>query len=135
MTIQAAIGGLQAIVGAVTGIKGAPSYAPEQLGVDMVAVCYPGEGEISIRVASEMQGLHDLVLEIHAARKNLPTDIAALIGFGDTVPKAILNDTTLGGNADTFGSIGYKFGTMTYNGQPTIGWRFTVKAVKIRSNL
>ena len=101
----------------------------------MIAVCYPGEGEINIKVAGEMQGMHDLVLEIHAGRKNLPTDEAALIQFGDTVPKALLNDRTLGGAVDTFGSIGYKFGTMSYNGMQTIGWRFTVKGVKLRANL
>lgn len=135
MGLQDAINGLQAIVRGVTGIKGAPGYAPEKLGVSMMAVCYPGEGEISIRVTGEMQGLHELVLEIHAPRKNLPTDIEAMVNFGDSVPKAILADQSLGGNADTIGSIGYRFGAMTYNGEPTIGWRFTVKGVKLRTNL
>ena len=74
-----------------------------------------------------MQGLHDLVLKFHVGRKNLPTDEAALIGFGDTVPKALLERHDAGGAVDTFWSIGYKFGTMSYNGMQTIGWRFTAE--------
>ena len=34
--------------GCERGSEGAPDYVPEALGVDMIAVCYPGEGEINI---------------------------------------------------------------------------------------
>ena len=135
MTIEAAIGAIQAIVGAVSGIKGAPDYPPESLGVYPMAVCYPGDGDVEIKVAGEMQGLHNIVLEVHAARKNLKTDVDALIGFGDTIPAALLADTTLDGAVDTFGGMSYRFGGMSYNGMDTIGWRFTLRNVKIRSNV
>ena len=135
MTIEAAVSAVQAIVRAVSGIKGAPDLPPESLSVFPIAICHPGEGEIEIKVAGEMQGLHNLVLEIHAPRKNLKTDVEALLPYGDSIPAALLDDTTLGGAVDTFGGIGYRFGALSYNGMDTIGWRFTLRNVKIRSNV
>jgi len=86
-------------------------------------------------VAGEMKGLHDIAVEIHVARKNMRTALKTAMGFSDAVPAAIMADSTLGGNVDTFGSISYTFGAMNYGEMQTIGFRFIVTDVKIRTDL
>jgi len=135
MTVENAIIALQEIAGAVTGIKGAPNYAPDALNVYPIAVAYPESGNISIQVVGEMQGLHALVLEVHVARKNLASDIQLAISYIESIAAAILDDVTLSGTVDTLGGLEYRFGAMSWGGQDTFGVRFRLTNVKIRSTV
>jgi hypothetical protein len=78
-------------------------------------------------------GLHDVLVQLHVARKDLVLDVAAAMPYGDSVPEAIFADPTLGGKAQTFQRIDYEFGEMSYGGSPTVGWRWTVVGVKIQA--
>ena len=134
-TIQDAIEGIQDLVGAVSGIREAPDYAPEGIRIFPFAVAYASAGSFEFGVAGEMKGLHDIAVEIHVARKNMRTALKTAMGFSDAVPAAIMADPTLGGDVDTFGSISYTFGAMNYGEMQTIGFRFIVTDVKIRTDL
>jgi len=135
MSLQNVIDNVQAACRKIKGIKGAPSYAPEQINLYPFVVAYPGEGEIEFGAVGEMKALHNVVVEVHVARKDLPTDLRRVSGFVDSIPAALMDDPTLGGSCDTFQTIRYRFSQLGWGGMDTIGYRFTVAGVKIRTNL
>lgn len=135
MTLQSAIAGAQTIVGAISGIRSAPAYPPEELSVFPFAVAYSGGGTWEFGPAGDKKGLHNIIVELHVQRKDLARDVTAAMAYSDSIPNALMLDTTLGGNASTFGRITYVFGPLGYGGIDTIGFRFTIEAVKIISAL
>jgi hypothetical protein len=128
------IKGIMDIVGAVSGIRAAPDYPPESINVFPFAVCYPGTGRIIIEPAGVMKGLHEIVLEIHVARKDLSRDVQAAIPFVDSIPLALCGDVTFGGTTSTWGAIRYQFMPLGWNGVETIGWRFWIESVKVQTS-
>lgn len=135
MTLQSVINAIQDVCLTVSGIKGAPDYAPEQINVYPFVVTYPGEGSIQFGTTDEMKALHDVIVEVHVARKDLPMDMRAVAGFVDSIPAVLLADPTLAGTCSTFQSIRYRFGALGWGGQDTLGYRFTVVGVKVRTAL
>jgi hypothetical protein len=135
MTIVQAIAAIQDTVGAVTGIRVAPDYAPDNLSIFPASVVYPRTGTIDSGPAGNMKALHNFVIEIHVDRMNLQKDLARVIPFGDSIPEALLDDPTIDGTISTFGVIDYTFGPMTWGDIPTIGWRFVVNACKLQTDI
>jgi hypothetical protein len=123
------------IVGAVSGIREAPDYPPEQLNDFPFAVAFPGEGTHQFGVAGERKMLANVVLEVHVSRIDLPSAVENSIGFGDTVPNALMNNVTLNGTADTFESILQTFGVLNWGDTQTLGWRFILTNIKARYNI
>lgn len=136
-TLQSALEEIMRIVAGVPGIQKAPALPPESLGVFPYAVGYPGSGELDNAPPDVMTGLHDVVLEVHVARKDLPADAARVLPYADAVPAALylaLRDGHFR-SLQTFRTITYQFGGMAYNGIQTLGYRFTLQGVKIQSNI
>src|SRR5512139_3347037 len=129
MTLQAAIAKIQDIAGAVSGIRAAPEYLPETINIYPFLVCYAGSGSYEYAPAGVMKGLHNIILELHIARKDLPRDTEKAMPYADSIPLAIFHDPTLGGTVSTFGRISYTFGGMQYGDQMTLGFRFTLEGV------
>jgi len=142
-TQQAALLAVVAKVAAVTGIKQAPNYPTEKIGIFPYAAVYPGSGTHAGGTASgsgnyvgERLSLYDIIVEIHIARKDLPHDLQAAYPFADSVPDALLKDPTLSGTVDTIGEIEQMFGALGWgggggsDGGDTIGYRFTIHDVK-----
>ena len=133
MTLQAAIAATQVIVAAVTGIKQAPAYAPEQISEFPISIAYAGQGRVEFGPGGGMKALRSIVIEIHVSRLDLPRDLQEVMGYADSVPSALLADPTLGGTCSTFESIDYDFGPLGYGSMETIGFRFIIQNVKILS--
>lgn len=128
------------IVGAVTGIREAPDYPPEQLSDFPFAVAFPGEGTHSFGVPGERLFLGNVILEVHVSRASLPLAVENVIGFGDTIPNALMNFTAAGnlplnGTCDTFENVTQTFGELNWGDTQTLGYRFTITNIKARSNL
>lgn len=122
------------IVGAVSGIRKAPDEPPEDMSVFPFAVAWPGETRHEYNVPGERKTLMNIVLELHVARKDLPRDYATLIPYADSIPNAIMDDQTLGGVVDTFWRIDVaELGILNWNTVQTIGYRFTLVDVKLRT--
>ena len=135
--IQGAIERLQVLADALTGISQADVYPPEQLNVFPFVVVYPSAGRWVGGPAGMMKGIHDLVVEIHVQRTDLPRNVQAAMPAGEALAAAILSDPTLGGTVDTVladNGLAYTFGALAWGGQATIGWRITVP-VKIQTVL
>lgn len=125
---------------ALTGVRAAPSYAPDKLDPFPFAVVYPGAGVWEFGATpGEKKGLCTIIVEMHVARKDLPKDLEKAMSFGDSVPNLLMskmvNDNKWNGKIDTFQDITYTFGALGWNGMPTIGYRWTVNGIKLRSNI
>lgn len=130
-TLQDFIDQVQDAVGALSGIRGAPDEPPESINVFPFAVAYARDGTYE-QQKGMMKGLHNVVVELHVARKDLARDVQAAMGYAKSVPNAIL-DAQEDGNlaaASWLGRISYTFGPMAWAGQETIGFRFVIEDVR-----
>ena len=133
MGLQTAISALQDIVGAVSGIKKAPDYAPDSINAFPFSVAYADSGTFENVSADFGKALHTLIVEIHVARVDLPASIKNVMEYGDSVPAAILAKPTLNNTVSTFRDITYTFGPLDWGTTKTIGFRFQINGVKILS--
>lgn len=128
-TVYDAIKEIQDIVGAVSGIQQAPDDPPEQINIFPFSVCYAYEGEYIWHHKASMRGNHNIRLEIHLARKDLPFDVKAAMAYCQNIPLALFNaakfevDLTAVKNIQ---SIAYRFEPLGWGGTATIGFRFTI---------
>ncbi len=138
MTLAATIDQVQTYMRALSGIRAAPDEIPERVNVFPFVITRPGTGTWEFGAAGDKKGLHNIVIELHVARKDLPRDIATALPYCESIPNLLmyklLNDNKWNGTVDTIGSIGYRF--MVWDWSPelkTIGFEFTVNGVKILS--
>lgn len=133
-TQQQAILAVQTIVSAIPGINAAPNYPPETMNDFPFAVAYPGDGDHRVGTlvnnTGERKFLGQIVLEIHVSRADLPSAVEASIGFGDSIPNALLKNPTLNGTVSTFESITQTFGELDWDETKTLGYRFIINGVK-----
>jgi hypothetical protein len=134
MSLIGIIQAIQDTVGAITGIRAAPEYPPENLnGIFPFAVCYPSSGEWGAGPGyGTYRTLHNIKLQIHFGRGDLPKSVQAAIPYGDAIAKALLADPSIDASCDTFDTVSYTFGPMSW-GEPaigTVGWEFTLTNVK-----
>jgi hypothetical protein len=129
------------IVAQVSGIREAPDYPPEQLSDFPFAVAFPSEGTHYFGVVGERKFIGNVILEIHVSRVSLPNAVENSIGFGDSIPNALMAFTkTAGalpfnGTADTFESIAQTFGELNWGDTQTLGYRFTITNIKVRTTI
>ena len=140
---QAVIMAIQDKIGVLSGIKAAPDYLPENEQPFPFVIAYEGPGLWKFGVQGEKQSLLTIKIELHVARKDLPRDVAQAVFYSDTIPNAIMDgmlDDQLGGTVETIGDIEtsglvfLKYYTAQGEGEH-IGYIFTVRDVKIRSNI
>lgn len=137
-TLQQAIDQIQDLVGALTDIRAAPDEPPERMNAYPFAVCFAGDGAYHLGPPDLMTGLHNIILELHVARKNLPRDISTAMGFAKSIPNAIFAGFVAGSlpAISTFEQISYVFGTLpTWPDTPTVGFRFTIENVKTQDEV
>lgn len=136
MTLQSAIQDVQATIAAISGIRDAPNYPPEDSAVYPFVVAYAGPGEFRTgEPAGQMKYLGSIIVDLHIARKDLPRDVEKAMTYHESIPNEILEDTTLGGNISTCGPVSCSgIIVMAYGGQETLGLRFTIENVKIQTN-
>lgn len=143
--IQDAINEIMDLVGALSGMKAAPDYPPEDASVFPFAIAYEGAGSWEFGAAGgnygEKKALLSVVVEVHVARVDLPRDAQKAVFYSDAVPNAIMkgvrnnllnNTIDAMGNIETSGLIAMAYGSKEIN---TLGYRFICKNIKIRSDI
>lgn len=142
MTLATVIAAIQDATGAVTGIRAAPDYAPDSVGVFPSVFAVPADGNWDNLTPENMIGLHNIRVYILVAPfVDMPKVMEAAIPYGELVAAKLLKDTTIGGTADTFGSLDYVFGEILWGSdaqgraQSLCGWTITINDVKIRTTL
>lgn len=119
-----AVAAVQDVVGAITGIRGAPDTPPDQINVFPFSVAYPTNGSWRRTRPGTREGVQKIAVEIHFSRTGLARDVAEALPFGDTVAEALLGNLTLAGTVFDLNSIDWTFGPMKWGGIDTLGWRF-----------
>ncbi|NIR67730.1 MAG: hypothetical protein GWN76_24425 [candidate division Zixibacteria bacterium] len=137
-TVKDVIVAIQQEVATVSGIKAAPAYPPDKMAAFPFAVAYPQNGRIDAEFGSGTKGLHNIVVEVHLARKMLNVTVESAIDYVDSIPDEMwgsIFDNTFLSTFSTFQSISYEFTGMSWGGVETLGVRFMIEGVKVHKNL
>jgi len=141
--VQTVIGEIMDLMGALSGVKAAPDYPPEDMNSFPFIVAYEGPGMWMWGTAGgtygEKKALLSIIVELHVARQNLPNDAQRASYYSDAIPNAIMkgirtdflnNSIDAIQQIDTTGLIALKWGETD-----TLGYRFTIQGIKIRSDI
>ncbi len=126
MSLADVIANLQSKALAMTGIKAAPDYPPEDMSTFPFAICYPRTGEVNFGGQKWANNLDTVYMDLHISRAILPKAVEKAIPYRDTFAKKLMDDPTLGGTAKHITGFIVTFGELSYAGQTTIGWRFEI---------
>lgn len=131
-TLQDIIDQIQAEVRTVPGIRAAPDEPPAQISHFPFAVCYAREGHYRIGPPNTMQGIHEIVLEVHVARQEMERDFQEVMPYAKAVPAAILAAYKSGrlSGLEVLKEIGYAFGPLGWGGVATMGFLFRISGIK-----
>lgn len=127
MTVANVISQLQTVVRGISGIKAAPNEPPESMAVFPFAVAYSAGGNYggSAHAHRLEYGTHDLVVEIHVQRKDLPRSVAQAMPYLERFRDAIQDNPTLNSTVKSISSFEYSFGALpAYGGIETLGFEF-----------
>lgn len=133
-TLEGSLKYIQTLMRAVAGVRLAPEYPPEDPhGQFPFVACYPASGTWSVGPAGAATGWHNIIVEVHVAREHLPDDVRRVMPFAERIPAALLHpdNVKLGDNATSVQNISYSFGSLQWGDIPTLGFKFTLSAVKI----
>lgn len=118
MTIETAVVNVARLVRGLEDMKGSPDLPPEKMSDFPFAVTIlesgqsvEGTGIGSILTYEE----HVIRVEIHAARKNLPTDIQKILPYWSRLVTALKADPDLGGSVDFVKDL-------SHNGVQGLSW-------------
>ena len=119
----------------ISDIRRVPDEPPETNSQFPFAVLYPVRGNYAGGPPGLMKGLHNIVIELHVARKDLPRDYSTVMDIIDQVPEQLLSAMK---NArfsylDTFERIEYEFGALSWDGIDTLGVTYTMLNVKVQT--
>ena len=121
----------------ISGIRHVPDEPPENNDQFPFAVVYPLTGLYTQGPAQLMKGLHNVNIELHVARKDLPRDYATVMDLIDTIPWELMKKLNDAGysNLATLGPIEYTFGPLAWAGVETLGVTYTITGVKVETEI
>jgi len=123
----------------ISGIRYAPDVLVENSNEQFpFAVVYPLAGLFNTRTSSvQMKGLHEINIELHVARVDLPRDFATLMDLIDEIPYQLMKKRLAGSftNIEAFDEITYIFGPLTWANVDTLGVTYTMTVAKVQRSL
>lgn len=129
-TVQDAINAIQDEVSAITSLRLKPDYAPERIAVFPAIITYARNGHAVTGEYGIAEYRHNIVSEVHIARKDLERDLATLMPFiEDVIEELTLGDTTLGAIVEEFDRISYEVGPSKYADADTLCIRFVISNI------
>lgn len=136
-TLQDAIDQIVTAVRGIAGIRHSPDEPTDVIAVYPAVQTFSKSGSYKHAPIGVMTGLHDVTVELHIARNDLPRDVAAAMVYAKSIPNAILKAHKAGTltAVEEIGGIEYEFGPMTWAGTDTIGFRFTIHDVKTQDTI
>ena len=128
-TLANLLSDIQTAVAAISGVKYAPAYPPGNASDFPFVVVYPDAFEARVNTPEDYRMLYDVRVELHIARKDLPSDVATLLPYAESGPQAIIK--ALVANAYAFERMDGNFGALAWQEQGTIGYVWVIRRVKI----
>lgn len=133
--ITAVVRAIQDLTSSITGIAHAPDMPIESPSVFPFVVCYPENGDFKGAPAGTMTGLHNIIVELHINRKELPIDVEKIQTYLEAIPKKILASYNLSGTCQTMGNITYSIRFVNWANMDTLAVVYTIRDVKIQEAL
>lgn len=127
--LQKIVDAINEVCGALDGIKGAPDDPPEQMNQFPFLVTYAGDGEWNLGAPTTTWGTHNINVELHVARKDLPRDVQKAMTYADKIPNAIIASHAydrIDNTVVTLDRIRYEFRALGWGDTDTMGFRFIV---------
>lgn len=128
MAILDAVLWLQAQMLTIDGINAAPDY-PDG-GELPIVITHLTTGEITGGASGMSISLDNLTCTVHVSDTNMPDAVATLETLHPLIVAVLLDDKTLGGNVQTYGTITYTTGRAEWNGLPTWARSYTLNNCK-----
>lgn len=118
----------------ISEIRRVPEAPPENNDVFPFVVGYPSSGIYTGR-PNVMKGLHNVAIELHVARKDLPRDYNKVMEIIDEIPYQLQKLQVDSGftTVATFGEIEYSFGVLEWAGIETLGVTYIINNVKVET--
>ena len=135
--LQDAIDEIQVLMRALPGIRDAPDEPPDQIAAYPFVVAYASTGTWDAQTPETIIGLHNIIIELHIARRDLPHAVEEAMKYSDQIPDTLykaLRDQTISA-IETWNNLTYIFGELNYDMVETIGFQFTLNGVKMREIL
>ena len=132
-SLNTLIEGIANIVGGVSGVRSAPAYPTGNIPPLPFAITYPESGTYEVQPGGIKRALHTITVDLHFSRQETARNIDSATALLDSIVVAIfaaMRDGTL--IIDGTGEIEYTLAAMSYAGIATIGYRITLRDVKIR---
>lgn len=119
----------------ISDLRRVPDEPPESNNQFPFAVVYPLRGNYTGGPPGLMRGLHNIVVELHVARQDLPRDYSQVMDIIDQIPEQLLSamKNARYSNLDTFETITYEFGALNWDGTDTLGVTYTMTNVKVQT--
>jgi hypothetical protein len=119
-----------------------PDYPPEQIGNYPFVVVYPAPAEYQWNALASGGGdikcLYELVVELHIARFNMAWDTQQALIYAESIPLLFFSMVIDGDftDVDTFEKVTNDgLGELNWGATKTLGFRFRIKNVKIRTDI
>ena len=137
MTIKDAIQEIVDELRNVRDLRRVPDAPPESNDQFPFCVVYPSSGEIQKNSAGWSTDLHNVTVELHVSRKDLPRDFVALVDVFDRIPNQLDVGLEAGrfSTIKTWTTISYTFGPLDWGGLDTLGVTFVMNNVKLHSTV
>lgn len=137
MSLEAVVGQVQLYMGTLSGIRQADTLPPNTIASGLVSICYPQTTNYKQIPAGNMQGLHELLIEISLPDLDRPRDVDRLLPFVESVPNLLfkqLNSDHWNHTIDTIGEIDVNWPPCWKDGDMwRRGIQFIVHKVKIQT--
>lgn len=119
------------------GIRRIPDAPPENNNQFPFVVVYPISGSFTKPSSGWLIGLHDINIELHIKRKDLPRDFDEAMDLFQDLPKQLMSGQENGrfSNGFTWQAITYLFGPLEWAGVETIGFTFTLNGAKVQDTV
>jgi len=124
MTISGAVSDIQSSVGALSGMRHAPSYPPDSTAIFPFAVSYISRTSSTQRSIGNRMYQYTITTEIHVARKDMARNVETINAYPELFSAAIWADPTLGANVDTVISCSGQLSASQWGGIDTLAWVF-----------
>jgi hypothetical protein len=132
-TLTTVLTAIQTAMGALSGIKFAPDYPPENAADFPFVTTYVDTFRGVLKPAGDFTMLYNIRVELHVAKKDLPEDIQHLLAYPEIVANCLFK--TLRDNLLAHEGIEGSFGAMSWDAIETIGFYWVIQNVKIVTDI
>jgi len=121
----------------ISDLRKVPDEPPEQSNQFPFVTVFPEYGNYHTGPPGLVTGIHDIRMELHVVRRDLPRDYEKVINLIDEIPEKLYTTLKDSGfsNLETFGDITYEFSALNYGGVDTLGVIYRITGVKVQTIL